>query len=287
MANRHLSRTLVLQTLFQWDFYQGDKDTLFQILEHNFSEFAPEFDDKDFSRHLLENVITNKEAIDKLITKFAPEWPLEQITLVDRNVLRIGIFELKFSENIPPKVAINEAIELAKTFGGDTSGKFINGVLGSIYKQMQEKGEKKDMDKTTGEKQVSAGGVIFYQENNKRFYALILDAHGKWTFPKGKSNKDENLRDTAIREIHEEIGINNITLYDKIGEIDVVVNEPNKKPTPKTIHLFLGETEKQELKVAKTPEIKEAAWVEEKDVMNKLGYEQAQKIFQQIITKNE
>ena len=287
MANRHLSRTLVLQTLFQWDFYSKDEKILFEILERNFSEFAPEFDDKDFSRDLLENIIKNIDAINKLIVEFAPEWPLEQITLVDRNVLRIGIFELKFSDSIPPKVAINESIELAKTFGGDASGKFINGVLGSIYKKMQENGEKQDMEKKMGEPQISAGGIIFYKENDKRYYALILDAYDKWTFPKGKAEKDEDLRDTAIREIKEEIGIDNITLYDKIGEIEVVVNEPKKKPVPKTIHLFLGETEKQDLKMADAPEIKQAVWVEEKDVMNKLSYEQAKEIFQHVLKKNE
>jgi N utilization substance protein B len=91
---------------------------------------------------LVKGVIHNVMDINQLITSFAPEWPLEQITVVDRNVLRIGIYELKFSKGeIPPKVAINEAIELAKSFGGESSGKFINGVLGSIYKEMVKNGE--------------------------------------------------------------------------------------------------------------------------------------------------
>jgi len=284
MANRHLSRTLALQTLFQWDFYSQHKNDLLKILEYNFSEFAPEFDDKDFARELLNNVVKHLEKIDKLIIKFAPEWPLEQITLVDRNVLRIGIFELKFSQTIPPKVAINEAIELAKTFGGDTSGKFINGVLGSIYKNMKEQGEKQDMDKNIAINQISSGGIIFYQENNKKFYALVLDAHDKWTFPKGKVQTGEDLRDTAIREIGEEIGLQNIILYDKVGEIDVMVNEPNKKPIPKTINLFLGEVEKQDIKLAKTQELKDATWVAEENVLAKLDYDQAKNIFEQVLT---
>ncbi|MGB0757734.1 MAG: transcription antitermination factor NusB [Patescibacteria group bacterium] len=286
MANRHLSRTLALQTLFEWDFYQMPDDGLLSMLEHNFDEFAPDFDDKHFSRDILEGVRKNIDAINDLITKYAPEWPLEQITLVDRNVLRIGIFELKFSETIPPKVAINEAIELAKTFGGDASGKFINGVLGSIYKQMQADGEKQDMENPMGEQQTSAGGIIFYEEEGKKMYAVVLDAHGRWTFPKGKISGDENLRDAAMREINEEIGLENITLYDKIGEIDVVVNEPNKKPTPKTIHLFLGEVEKQEFSITKDPEIQNAEWVPEDDVLEKLDYDQAKAIFQQVLNKN-
>ncbi|MCP4355216.1 MAG: transcription antitermination factor NusB [Proteobacteria bacterium] len=285
MANRHLSRTLALQSLFQWDFYSKHEDDLLKVLEYNFSEFAPEFDDKDFASNLLKNVTKNAPKIDKLIIKFAPEWPLEQITLVDRNVLRIGIFELKFSDTIPPKVAINEAIELAKTFGGDASGKFINGVLGSIYKQMETDGEKQDMDKPTGEAQISSGGIIYYEEGDKKFYALVLDAHNKWTFPKGKVGPGEDLRDTAIREVEEEIGLKDITLYDKIGEIEVVVNEPNKKPVPKTIHLFLGEVKKQDLKVTDAPELKDACWVDETEVVAKLGYEQAKKMFEQVLKK--
>ena len=108
MANRHLSRSIALQTLYEWDF-NGSKDS-----------------------HL-----------DEIFVKTAPEWPLEQINLIDRNVLRLGIYELLFGkrEEVPPKVAINESIELAKSFGGETSGKFVNGVLGTIYRAIGEPGK--------------------------------------------------------------------------------------------------------------------------------------------------
>ncbi|OGY46317.1 MAG: transcription antitermination factor NusB [Candidatus Buchananbacteria bacterium RIFCSPHIGHO2_01_FULL_44_11] len=135
MSNRHLARTIALQTLYQWDF--NDKQTdLEAVIKNDLAEFAPQFDDKGFIDNLVKGVTKNQKEIDSLITKFAPEWPLEQITMVDRNVLRIGIYELQYDADIPDKVAINEAIELAKTFGGESSGKFVNGVLGSIYKQM-------------------------------------------------------------------------------------------------------------------------------------------------------
>lgn len=147
MSNRHLSRTLAMQSLYQWDFSGQDNKQLPKILEYDKQEFASNFEDEGFSEHIINGVIKNQKEIDTLITKYAPEWPLEQITIVDRNVLRIGVYELKYDANIPSKVAINEAIELAKTFGGEASGKFVNGVLGSIYKDIVDKGEIKKIDK--------------------------------------------------------------------------------------------------------------------------------------------
>jgi len=139
MSNRHLARTIALQTLYQWDF-NGKKDwDLPAVVKRNLHEFAPQFDDKGFIENLVGGVIKNQPEIDALIIKYAPEWPIEQITMVDRNVLRIGIQEMKYDPEIPEKVAINEAIELAKTFGGESSGKFVNGVLGTIYKELGEK----------------------------------------------------------------------------------------------------------------------------------------------------
>lgn len=135
MPNRHLARTIALQTLYEWDFNQKESEPL-KILENTLKEFAPQFDDEGFTKILLGGVKNNLEKIDEYIVKYAPEWPLEQITLIDRNVLRIGLYELLFTKDIPDKVAINEAIELAKTFGGESSGKFINGVLGAIYRDM-------------------------------------------------------------------------------------------------------------------------------------------------------
>ena len=145
MSNRHLSRTIAMQTLYEWDFNRKTKNLEpLKILAYNLKEFAPSFNDHGFSENIIKGVVKNLSAIDNYIKKYAPEWPIEQITIVDRNILRIGIYELKFASDIPPKVAINEAIELAKTFGGESSGKFVNGVLGSIYKDMQKEKEQKE-----------------------------------------------------------------------------------------------------------------------------------------------
>lgn len=141
MSNRHLSRTIAMQTLFSWDFNgkkEKDSESLNELIEQNFRQFAPRFNDHGFVKKMISGVIEHQEKIDGYITKYAKEWPLDQITIVDRNILRIGVYELIFDKDIPMKVAINEAIEIAKAFGGESSGKFVNGVLGSIYKDMPE-----------------------------------------------------------------------------------------------------------------------------------------------------
>jgi N utilization substance protein B len=140
MANRHLSRQIAMQSLFEWDF-NDKKGDLKQIIQNNVDQFAPGMEDTAFVHALTEGVVGKLSEIDEVLAKSAPEWPVDQITLVDRNVLRLGIFELLFLKEVPPKVAINEAVELAKTYGGESSSKFLNGVLGNLYKGMEENGE--------------------------------------------------------------------------------------------------------------------------------------------------
>lgn len=139
MSNRHLARSIALQTLFEWDFRGQPTAALPAILEHNLTEFGVGLtQEKDFTKELVNGVIEHLTEIDSIVVKYAPEWPINQITIVDRNILRIGILELKFqAQGVPPKVAINEAIELGKTYGGPASGKFINGVLGAMYKDAE------------------------------------------------------------------------------------------------------------------------------------------------------
>jgi N utilization substance protein B len=136
MANRHLARTVAMQALFTWDFLDKDNKQIPKLIEYTFQEFAPNAKDRDFTENIVNGVVKNLKKIDGYITKYAPEWPIDQITKVDRNILRIGVYELIFDKDVPSKVAINEAIEIAKTFGGESSGKFVNGVLGSIYRDM-------------------------------------------------------------------------------------------------------------------------------------------------------
>ena len=140
MATRHLVRSVVLQSLYEWDFFDKKEDFI-KILERDLKEFAPGIDEPEFAWRIAKGIIENLSEIDKIIEKAAPQWPLNQIPIIDRNILRIGLYELLFAnkEEVPPKVAINEAIELAKSYGGENSSKFINGVLGTIYKELDSK----------------------------------------------------------------------------------------------------------------------------------------------------
>ncbi len=143
MSNRHLARSIAMQALFEWDFRGQPADILPTIVERDLKEFGPGLDETEFAKKIIEDVVGNMKEIDVLIGKYAPQWPIDQITIIDRNVLRIGIYELKFKNEVPPKVAINEAIELAKNFGGPSSGRFVNGVLGAIYKEMADEEKNK------------------------------------------------------------------------------------------------------------------------------------------------
>ncbi|OGN01542.1 MAG: transcription antitermination factor NusB [Candidatus Yanofskybacteria bacterium RIFCSPHIGHO2_01_FULL_42_12] len=163
MASRHLSRSVAMQSLYEWDFRGRKEEMLSEVVERNIKEFAAGVEDPSFIRNLINGVIEHIKELDKIIEKAAPQWPLEQIAVIDRNVLRLGLYELLFGnrEEVPPKVAINEAIELAKSFGGESSGKFVNGVLGTIYREIGEPGkddappakEKKDREQETNEQE--------------------------------------------------------------------------------------------------------------------------------------
>jgi N utilization substance protein B len=138
MATRHLIRSIILQSLYEWDFLKKEAD-LVKIVQRNLDEFGPGIDEPEFAWKIVKGVAEHLPEIDSIIGKAAVEWPFEQITIVDRNVLRIGVYELLFAnpDEVPHKVAINEAIELAKNYGGINSGKFINGVLGTVLKQVE------------------------------------------------------------------------------------------------------------------------------------------------------
>lgn len=158
MSSRHLGRTIALQSLYEWDFSGYDDARLDGIVGYNLQEFAPDYQELDFIEGLVSGVVKNRKAIDRLISESAPEWPMDQITIVDRNVLRIGTYELGYADDVPPKVAINEAIELAKAYGGPSSGRFVNGVLGTVFKKIAPDEAAKSA-KPDGDKKEPGGGA--------------------------------------------------------------------------------------------------------------------------------
>lgn len=134
--NRHLARTLAVQTLYEWDF--RPTEAIEVLLQNNIAAMKVEVEDDQFVKTLLDGVSENMVKIDELIVRCAPEWPFDQISVIDKSILRLAIYELLFSDDVPPKVAINEAVELAKTFGGDNTFRFVNGVLGTVFKMRED-----------------------------------------------------------------------------------------------------------------------------------------------------
>lgn len=154
-SNRHLGRIVALQTLYEQDFRlecEDDKFDLNEVLVRNIARYSETIDDKAFIEQLVNGVDKRQGQIDDVIRPVAPEWPIEQIARIDRVILRIGVWELLFEKGVPPKVAINEAVELAKAFGGDNSSKFINGVLGTVLREHEQKPAKAAVKKPSKSK---------------------------------------------------------------------------------------------------------------------------------------
>lgn len=139
-SNRHLGRIIALQTLYEKDFREGAEDASFDldaVLARNMARYEATVDDKAFIEQLVHGVAEREEELDAILQPIAPEWPIAQIARMDRIILRMGLYELNFEKDVPSKVVINEAVELAKAFGNENSSKFINGVLGTALRKLQ------------------------------------------------------------------------------------------------------------------------------------------------------
>jgi len=263
MANRHLQRSIILQTLFEWDFNQDKKDfDLTASLDRNIDEFAPGTNDRDFMKEITSLVSKKKSVIDEVIQKAAPEWPLDKIANVDRNILRLGLAELLFGDRdqVPPKVAINEAIELAKTFGGDKSFKFINGVLGAVYKEIGEPGKnqaskpkkkktQEPIDPSTLPIEKKAGALVYAIDEGEIKFAFVHDVFGYWTIAKGGVEEGEESNDGAVRKVKEKIGLD-IEIIDLLGENEYIASHPEKGKLRKQVSYFLGKSDFNKLKLS-------------------------------------
>jgi len=294
MANRHLSRSIVLQSLFEWDFNARKESDAPEIIERVVKEFGPGLDDTTFINDLTERVIRKKTIIDDIIEKAAPDWPIDKISVVDRNILRIGLAELLFGDRtqVPPKVAINEAIELAKTFGGENSSKFVNGVLGAVYKEIGEPGKdetskrkmKDDVDPATFPLERKAGAVVYAWNEKELFFALVHDIFGYWTLAKGGVDAGDTDEGACEREIKDEIGVP-VKIVEKLGENEYIASHPEKGRIRKRVVYFLVEAPYEELKLSSSGGLDDAKWFRASDIAELRMYDDIVPLFTQAIEK--
>ena len=269
MANRHLSRSIVLQSLFEWDSRGQHDETAPAIITRNVKEFAPGMGDDAFVVELVKGILAKKDDLKEIIEKAAPDWPIDKISPVDRNVLRLGLYELLFSDRgeVPAKVAINEAIELAKTYGGETSGRFVNGVLGAVYKELGEPGKdaspakKKPADVPYEQMPIQhlGGAVVYARDGDDIYMAFVHDVFGHWTLSKGKVEENEDVKLGTVREIKEEMGLD-ISIKSDLGMNEYIANDPEIGKIRKQVHYFLAESKFDKINKGPSGGLDDAKW---------------------------
>ncbi|MCX6713889.1 MAG: transcription antitermination factor NusB [Candidatus Vogelbacteria bacterium] len=271
MANRHLSRSLAMQVLFDWDFNDGDTSKLDKVTETVVEEFGPGMDEISFVNELVHGVISHKDQLDSILAKAAPDWPIEQIAVVDRNILRLGLYELIFGDrqDVPAKVAINEAIELGKTFGGENSGRFINGVLGTVYKELGEPDKDQAPSRKVRKPEVAyedmpieklGGAVVYCQDKNKTFIALVHDVFGYWTLPKGHIEEGGDVKVGTASKVKEEISVDS-DIKEELGTNEYIASDPEKGKIRRQVIYFLAECK-----------VKKVLKLEEKNGLDNVGW---------------
>lgn len=247
-------------------------------MERDVGEFAPGLGDTSFMRSLLLSIVEKRRDIDNIIEKAAPDWPLDKISIIDRNILRIGLYELLFADKseVPEKVAINEAIELAKTYGGENSGKFVNGVLGSVYKELGEPG--KDAVSKKGKRKMEVpyekmpvqklGGAVVYAKDGGNIYlALVHDIFGHWTLSKGKIEEAEDEKKGTIREMKEELGLD-VVIKEALGKNEYIASDPDKGKIRKQVNYFLAEAKFENITLGSSGGLDDARWFKMADIVS-------------------
>ena len=292
MANRHLSRSIVLQSLFEWDLNAIDRKVVIEVLDRNIEEFAPNKTDRPFMEKLLDGILGKQPELDLVIEKAAPEWPIDRISPVDRNILRLGLFELLFADRseVPAKVAINEAIELAKQFGGDNSSRFVNGVLGAVYKEIgepgkEEIGKKRKKDVPFNEMPIErlAGAVVYAEENGLMYLALVHDIFGHWTLSKGKIDEGEDVQVGAVRSLKDEMGLD-ITIEAELGNNEYVATHPEKGKVRKQVHYFLAASPYTTITMEQKGGLDDGQWFKVAEILELNFYEDILPIVTKAIT---
>jgi N utilization substance protein B len=271
MSNRHLARSVVLQVLFEKDASPSmTQDDCMGRLSDYSSEFGARESDMSFMKQLLQTAIAKQKEIDEVIVRAAPEWPLDRIAAIDRNILRLGLTELLFADRtqVPAKVAINEAIELAKTFGSASSGRFVNGVLGAVYIELGEPGKNEGSARkksaTSGKMPVEelVGAVVYARADDDVVYlALVHDIFGHWTLSKGKVQQGENPQVGVQRKAKEEMGLD-VEVEDTLGENEYIANDSKATGGKKRRHAtyYLARAPFADLVLKKEGGLDDAQW---------------------------
>jgi N utilization substance protein B len=292
MANRHLSRSIVLQSLFEWDLNALEKKAVHEVLGRNVAEFAPNKTDLPFMEKLLDGVMAKQPELDLIIEKAAPEWPIDRISPVDRNILRLGLYELLFADRseVPAKVAINEAIELAKQFGGDNSSRFVNGVLGAVYKEIGEPGKEEQSSRRKKEVPFDempierlSGAVVYAEHEGQMYLALVHDIFGHWTLSKSKVKEEESVEAGATRALLEEVGLS-ITIEAELGNNEYIASQPEKGKVRKQVHYFLANAPYEDIELLKKGGLDDAKWFKVAEILDLNFYEDILPIVTKAIT---
>ena len=274
MANRHLARSVVLQVLFERDSSSGalSHDECVSRLQSYSQEFGARDSDMPFMTQLLQTAVAKQKEIDTVIVKAAPEWPLEKIAAIDRNILRLGLTELLFSDRaqVPAKVAINVAIEIAKNFGSASSGRFVNGVLGAVYVELGEPGKNEGAARKQGPGgqgmgkmpvEQLGGAVVYAKHEGETYLAFVHDIFGHWTISKGKTQGGEDVKTGTMRSIKEELGLD-VTLREELGVNEYTANDPEVKggKKRKRVTYFLAESPFSDIKLGSSGGLDDAQW---------------------------
>ncbi len=292
MSLRHLAREIVIQALFSWDFYQKDSSRVDELFSFSLQE-RDKLHDVDFPKELLEGVIRKVDVLDEIIEKAAPAWPIDRIAPVDRNILRLGIYEMLFSGrgDVPPRVAINEAIELGKSYGGPNSYKFISGVLGSIYeasdlKSKEAEQKKKELDPKNFPLSVKAGAVVYSVDTDGNMqFAFVHDIFGKWTLSKGGIKDGEDPKAGVIREIKDEIGLD-VEVLDELGSNEYLANDKEHGKVRKQVHYFLVKSEFTPVKLQEEGGgLTDTKWFTQDEVKELTTYNDIKSIITKGVTK--
>jgi N utilization substance protein B len=244
-------------------------DSVGRLVEYG-KEFGARDSDLPFMKSLLQMACAKQKEIDEVIVRAAPEWPLDKIAAIDRNILRLGLSELLYADRaqVPAKVAINEAIELAKSFGSNSSGRFVNGVLGAVYVELGEPGKndgaaRKQAPQKGAKMPVEelVGAVVYAREGAEVYLALVHDIFGHWTLTKGKLQPGEKHDDGVKRKAKEEIGLE-VEVEDKLGENEYIANDSNAAGGKKKRHAtyFLARAAFSDLVLKREGGLDDAQW---------------------------